>query len=176
MNRTRAYLWPQTVEYPVTTTDKLRKMEAVYIGNEEFKDYDHFYVVLPHTTTKDDYIESVYYDFKIQKHVAVVRMLEKNKMKLEAFWAGEYDKMYTDVELERLQIRPKIGNQVSQVYHTLKNTEIGKKFMKEKLIKFRYADPNTWNSIESGVSWEDFLPETGDFPPSKKQEILHFSS
>ena len=169
MNRTERYLKLQIVEYPVPVQDKLRKSEAIYLGNEEFKDYENFYVVLPNAVETDNWINDCYYDFKLNKHVAVVRILEKHKERLPHFWAGDYTLLYTDAELSKLGVGPKMGNMVNLVYHTLKNTEIGKRQMKDLLVKYKYVDTKRFHD------WETYLPEKSDFPPSKKQEILHFS-
>lgn len=166
-NRTWLYLWPQHRLYGPATVRKLTSVTEVYLGNAK-RSLDDFYVVIPKPIETDSFITEVYYDFSLKKHVAVVKMMDKYKTRLDYFWSGDYQKLYNDSELKSLLIFPTIGNKVNLQYHFLRGTEMGKEQFKKNLVAWRYVD------VERFGDWEDFSPNQADFPAVPHQEVLHY--
>jgi hypothetical protein len=163
--------------------------EGVYAGAKDY-DIEGLYVLTKKPvdiTGVEAYILGQHYDFKQKKHLTIIKIIGKFEGNLELFWKGKYSQLYSNLS----HIPKTIGNKVNYTYHVLANTSIGKSLHKEKLIKYKYVSLVDWDKSERNrvkkeqatetnvkppVTWEEYQPEEADFPPSKEQEVLNYTS
>lgn len=190
-NRTFYYLFPSLSLYPKPIMKQILNadFEGVYAGHNDF-DLEGLYVLTKKPvdiTGVEEYILSQHYDFKQRKHLTIIKIIGRFEGNLELFWKGKYSQLYTSLS----HIPKTIGNKINYTYHVLANTQIGKSLHKEKLIKYKYVSLVDWDRSEKNrvkkeqaageavkplVTWEDYEPEEADFPPSKEQEVLNYTS
>jgi hypothetical protein len=169
-NRTYRYVYPLLALYPITVLSKIQKADVlgVYLGNAE-RSTEGIHVVTKTPVVLDEYIIDSYYNFSTKSHVCVIKVLERYKKLLEKFWEGKYSTMYDSLH----HVPKTYGTKINMTYQILSGTLTAKLEHKEYLIKFRYVDPETFTKAND-ISWEEFLPEEGDFKPAPREEILNY--
>ena len=168
MTRTFQYLFPIINAYPLSVYDKLKKAKIVDVYLGYLDQVDDFFVVTKDRVETDKYITESYYRISSKNYVSKVPILEAYRYMVPLFWKGKYDQLYKK-PLHHYNIPKTYGNRLNMVYHVLMNTELGKSLFKETMVKHQYLDPQK-NVGE--FTFEEFIPEQADYPPSKKQEVL----
>jgi hypothetical protein len=161
------YLYPQLTTYGPDVLKRLSNMSEVFIGDKIRESENTFHVVVPNPVQTCEKIYDCYFDFKLKKYVAVVRMLDKFKLRMDKFWTGDYRNLYSDAELKSMLIFPTNGNKINLQYHMLKGTDLGILEFKKNLVAWKYVD------VDRFKDWDTFNPGQADMPPNRKQEILH---